>query len=99
MKVVVVNLPDELAAFVERAVADGSFDSPDHLFAHAVGLVHTEAMLGFSGSTQPTEPFVQSPPPPVVTATAVDLTRQAFDSPAFMADLVGKIKKRADDAK
>ena len=92
MKTVSVNLPDDLASFVERAISDGAFDSVDHLFTHAIGLVRTEAMLGAAGITntarEPYTPKSMTPLPPI------DLTRQGFDSPAFMADLVGRIKSR-----
>lgn len=101
MQTVSVNLPDDLAAFIGRALADGAFDSIDHLFAHAIGLVRTEAMLGAVGMVHTAEPPPVSKsetlvPPVDLTRQGIDLTRQGFDTPAFMADLVGKIKNRDD---
>ncbi len=85
-----VHLPDDLAAFVTEAVRDGVFESPDHLFAHAVAVVRTQTALGNTPDAAP-------PNPP--TPAAVDLTRQAFDGPAFMATLVDKIERRKDGEK
>ena len=85
-----VHLPDDLAAFVTEAVRDGVFESADHLFTHAVAAVRTQTALGQT-------PDVARPtatPPPVV-----DLTRQGFDGPAFMATLVDKIERRNADIK
>lgn len=99
MKTVVVKLPDDLADFVERAVVDGTFDSPDDLFAHAVGLVRTETVLGHPPAPTGSRPVLPaSAPQPLVATTTVDLTRQGFDGPAFMANLVGKIKENRSDA-
>jgi hypothetical protein len=80
-----VNLPDDLAAFVTDAVRDGVFESPDQLFAHAVAAIRTQTALGHTPDPSPASPA--SPQP-------VDLTRQAFDGPAFMANLVDKIERR-----
>ncbi len=78
MKTFAVNLPDELAAFVEAAVASGAWPSADRLFAHAVTLARTEAAAA----------------PKSGPLRAVDLTRQNFDSAAFVADLVDKIHRK-----
>ena len=85
-----VHLPDDLAAFVTEAVRDGVFESPDHLFAHAVAVVRTQTALGHTPAPAPPGP---------VTPQPVDLTRQAFDGPAFMANLVDKIERRKDTEK
>lgn len=86
-----VSLSDDLAAFVAEAVRDGVFESADHLFAHAVALVRTQTALGNTPDTDnPTAP---------PAAEVVDLTRQGFDGPAFMATLVNKLERRKDDDK
>jgi Arc/MetJ-type ribon-helix-helix transcriptional regulator len=109
MKPLTVQLPEELAGFVEQAVADGLFESADDLFAYAVGLVRTESVLGHrltpatpapaqSGSGTVAPPVPRHGTPPAVPLVPVDLTRQPFDSPNFMATLVGKLEqKRAED--
>jgi Arc/MetJ-type ribon-helix-helix transcriptional regulator len=101
MKNVSVSLPDDLAVFIERAVSDGAFDSVDHLFAHAVGLVRTEAALG--GERQVEVILTPAPAPtskPGSEVIQVDMTRKGFDTPAFMANLVGKLdKKRGEEPK
>ena len=88
MQTFAVNLPDELAAFVDLAVTSGDWPTADRLFAYAVTLARTEAMLG---RTQEVEP-----PPKTKSGTilAVDLTRQNFDSAAFVAGLVDKIHRK-----
>ena len=42
MKTYTITLPDEFAAFVDKAVADKKFDSLDHLFLYAVAQVEDE---------------------------------------------------------
>jgi len=42
MKTYQVTLPDEFAAFVDRAVAEGKFDSIDHVVLYAVAQVEAE---------------------------------------------------------
>jgi Arc/MetJ-type ribon-helix-helix transcriptional regulator len=42
MKTYQVTIPDEFAEFADRAVADGKFDSIDHLFLYAVAQVEGE---------------------------------------------------------
>jgi Arc/MetJ-type ribon-helix-helix transcriptional regulator len=42
MKTYQVTLPDEFAAFVDRAVVDGKFESVDHLVLYAVAQVEDE---------------------------------------------------------
>lgn len=88
-----VTLSDDLAAFVAEAVRDGVFESADHLFAHAVALVRTQTALGQTPDTS--APNSATPPP----AEVVDLTRQGFDGPAFMATLVDKLERRKLDDK
>jgi hypothetical protein len=102
MKSLLVNLEDELLSFVEQAVQDGNFDSADHLFAYAIGLVRTESVLGRRPSADPPPPLPVAPPPKPgsgVPVVAVDLTRKVFDGPAFMADLGGRLEKRKDEGK
>jgi Arc/MetJ-type ribon-helix-helix transcriptional regulator len=101
MPAVVVNLPDDLAAFVAQAVTDGRFDSADELFAYAVGRVRTDSALGGQMAPETPPEVVRSatPTPSRIPATAVDLTRHTFDSPNFMAELVDKIGKRASNPK
>jgi len=85
LKTFAVNLPDELAAFVDTAVAVGDWTSADELFAFAITLARTGAMLGrMPDADAPRQP--KSGP-----IRAVDLTRQNFDSAAFVAGLVDKI--------
>ena len=105
---VTVLLNDDLHNFVRRAVTDGLFDSMDDLVAHAIGLVRREAMLGrtydsdsasFAPKTPtpvpvPVSAAVLSEATPVELRPIVDLTRQGFDSPSFMGDLVGKIERK-----
>ena len=105
---VTVLLNDDLHNFVRRAVTDGLFDSMDDLVAHAIGLVRREAMLGrtydsdsasFASKTPtpvpvPVSAAVLSEATPVELRPIVDLTRQGFDSPSFMGDLVGKIERK-----
>lgn len=86
-----ITLPDDLAAFVAEAVRDGLFESPDDLFAHAVALVRTQTALGYS-------PDAPTAPPPQ-SSEVVDLTREGFDGPAFMATLVDKLERRKADVK
>lgn len=94
----VVNLPDDLAAFVAQAVTDGRFDSADELFAYAVGRVRTESVLGGAvnlvPAVEPVKPTTPTSTPSKIPATPVDLTRHTFDSPNFMAELVDKLGKR-----
>jgi Arc/MetJ-type ribon-helix-helix transcriptional regulator len=87
-----VSLSDDLAAFVAEAVRDGVFESADHLFAHAVALVRTQTALGYT-------PEASTATTPPTAAEVVDLTRQGFDGPAFMATLVDKLERRKDDEK
>ena len=49
MKTYQITLPDELAAFVERVLADKTWDSADHLFAYA--LLQTESELKLDNTT------------------------------------------------
>ena len=88
MKTFAVTLPDDLAAFVEAAVASGSWPSVERLFAHAVTLARTEAMLGRAPEPEATFKTKSG------TIQAVDLTRQNFDSAAFVAGLVDKIQRK-----
>ena len=62
MPALTVHLSDDLAEFVRQSVADGNYTSTDDLFAHALGLVRTESVLGrgSTGFTPRTEPI---PPP------------------------------------
>ena len=88
-----ITLPDDLAAFVAEAVRDGVFESPDHLFAHAVALVRTQTALGYTpDAADPTTA-------PSSSSEVVDLTREGFDGPAFMATLVDKLERRKADVK
>ncbi len=88
MKTFAVNLPDELATFVDSAVAAGDWRAADELFVFAITLARTEAMLGRTPAPDaPRQP--KSGP-----IRAVDLTRQNFDSAAFVAGLVDKIHIR-----
>lgn len=50
MKTYQVTLPDEIAAFVERVLADKTWDSADHLIAYA--LMQTEAELKGEATTE-----------------------------------------------
>ena len=88
MKTFAVNLPDELAAFVESAVAAGDWPTADRLFAFAITLARTEAMLGRSHEAEAPLKTKSG------TIQAVDLTRQNFDSAAFVAGLVDKIQTK-----
>ena len=45
MKTYTITLPDEFAAFVDRAVAEKKFDSVDHLVLYAVAFVEDELRL------------------------------------------------------
>ena len=85
MKTYAVTLPDDLAAFVDAAVEAGSWPSAEQLFVHAVTLARTEAMLGRTPVPEATFKTKSG------TIRAVDLTRQNFDSAAFVAGLVDKI--------
>lgn len=95
MKTFAVNLPDELAAFIETALASGDWPSVDRLFAYAITLARTEAMLGRTPDAEslPVRPVV-APVPKSGPILAVDLTRQNFDSAAFVAGLVDKIHRK-----
>jgi Arc/MetJ-type ribon-helix-helix transcriptional regulator len=42
MKTYQITLPDEFAAFVDRAVAEKKFDDVSHLVAYALGYVESE---------------------------------------------------------
>lgn len=98
MPTLTVHLADDLAEFVRQSVADGAYTSADELFAHAVGLVRTESVLGHSPTADPAARPTPHQVPAVVPSAPVDLTRQGFDSPAFMANLVGKLEqKRAEE--
>jgi len=111
MTPVTVTLRDDLLAFAQRAVADGQFATIDELVAYAIGLARTEAVLGrYRESNEvsfdpppvpvPTPaPILPPPAAPLPTYAPVDLTRQGFDSPAFMADLIGRIEKKTEDDK
>jgi len=85
LKSFTVVLSDDLAAFVEAALASGIWPSADRLFAHGVTLARTEAMLGRTPEPEPVFKTKSG------TIQAVDLTRQNFDSAAFVAGLVDKI--------
>jgi Arc/MetJ-type ribon-helix-helix transcriptional regulator len=105
---VTVLLNDDLHNFIRRAVTDGMFDSMDDLMAHAIGLVRREAMLGRTHDSDAVS-FAAPTPTPVPVAAAsvatvdprpiVDLTRQGFDSPSFMGDLVGRIERKTAEEK
>ena len=82
MKTFAVNLPDDLAAFVDAAIASSAWPSRDRLFAHAITLARTEATTGRSPEAKTKSGAIR----------AVDLTRQNFDSAAFVAGLVDKIQ-------
>ena len=94
MKTFAVTLPDELASFIETALASGGWPSADRLFAYAVTLARTEALLGRTPDAEslPAAPAV--PVPKSGPILAVDLTRQNFDSAAFVAGLVDKIHRK-----
>lgn len=85
MKTYSVTLPDDLAAFVESAVASGTWPTIERLFTYAITLARTEAMLGRSPAPDTTFKTKSG------TIQAVDLTRRNFDSAAFVAGLVDKI--------
>lgn len=94
-----VTLPAELARYVSDAIDGGAWSSLDELFAYAIGLARTAAVLG--------KPPAQTPPPadPVPAPAAVDLrktpasgsvpvvdlTRQSFDSSSFMSELTRRL--------
>jgi len=88
VKTFAVSLPDDLAAFVDSAVAAGTWPSAERLFIHAVTLARTEAMLGRTPEPEPEFKTKSG------TIKAVDLTRQNFDSAAFVAGLVDKIQTK-----
>lgn len=95
MKTFAVNLPDELAAFIETALASGDWPSADRLFVYAVTLARTEAMLGRTPDAESLpEVSAAVPVPKSGPILAVDLTRQNFDSAAFVAGLVDKIHRK-----
>ena len=85
MPTLTVNIPDELAAFVESAVASGDWPDAAAVVQQALLLLRTQAMLGREPEPM-TAPKTKSGP-----IQAVDLTRQNFDSAAFVAGLVDKI--------
>lgn len=84
MPTLTITLPDELAAFVESAVAGGDWPDADAVIQQAVMLLRTQAMLGREPEPLPAKSKSG-------TIQAVDLTRQNFDSAAFVAGLVDKI--------
>jgi len=104
MNTFTVTLPPDLARFIADELADGSWPSADALFAHAVTLARTAAVLGHSPVAHAPSP-VASPPaadlpalrpnlrqtPPSGTVPVVDLTRQGFDSSSFMGELTRKL--------
>lgn len=95
MNTFTVTLPPDLARFVADELADGSWPSADALFAHAVALARTAAVLGHAPS-QPVPPGPAAPKPngrpaPSGGVPVVDLTRQAFDSSTFMGELTRKL--------
>lgn len=105
MNTFTVSLPPDLARFIADELADGSWPSVDALFAHALTLARTAAVLGHAPYAPPAElPF--SPPPDVAvpapkpnlrqtppsgTVPVVDLTRQGFDTSRFMGELTRKL--------
>jgi hypothetical protein len=94
MKSVTIQLPDDLSAFVDRSIQDGNFSSVNELIVYAIGLVRTESMLGHIPTPSP----VSSQPKLTGAPATVDMTRHGFDSPSFMANLVGKLEqKRAEE--
>ena len=72
-----IALPPELAEFVEKAVARGEYPSADAVIAAALERLR-------AAIPAETKPELQLPPP-------VDLTRNGFDGPQFMADMMGKL--------
>jgi len=100
-----VTLPPDLARFVADELADGSWPSADALFAHAMTLARTAAVLGHAPYAMPAPlPSAPSPvedvpapkanlrqTPPSGSVPVVDLTRQGFDSTRFMGELTRKL--------
>jgi Arc/MetJ-type ribon-helix-helix transcriptional regulator len=71
------TLPTDLAEFVTRAVARGDYPSAEAMVVAAL------ERLRISSAAE-TKPEMQLPPP-------VDLTRQGFDGPKFLGDMMHKL--------
>lgn len=87
MKAYKIELPPELASFIDDAVAAGDWVSADTLIETAIAKLRTECMLGGPSRTSAT------PTLPEFTAEmpVVDTMRHSFDSPKFMAEMMGKL--------
>ena len=85
MKTYKIKLPDDLAKFVDEALAAGDWESRDRLFEAALAKLRSEsAPAGPSRSAAPTAPDIALPP-------VVDTTRQSFDSPRFLVEMMDKL--------
>jgi Arc/MetJ-type ribon-helix-helix transcriptional regulator len=91
MKSLRITLPDELAQFVEDAVASGDWPDTDRLIEYAITTLRTEIMLGKGPETLP---VTTSRTPTPASIPVVDTTRESFDSSGFMEGLMQKLRTK-----
>jgi hypothetical protein len=84
MRAYVVRLPDELAAYLDDAVARGDWADSNDLFVQAVITMRTAEVLGTAHELPP-------PQAPLSQAAMPTPKANAFDTPTFMAGLLRKV--------
>ena len=89
MKTYKIELPPELASFIDDSVAAGDWVSADVLIEAAIARLRSECILGGPSSSTPTLPEISTTP---ASIPVVDTMRESFDSPAFMAGLMDKLR-------
>lgn len=92
MRAYKIELPPELASFIDDAVAAGDWVSADALVESAIAKLRTECMLGGPSRTSATPTLPEFTAPVAAQMPVVDTMRESFDSPKFMAELMGKLR-------
>lgn len=88
MKMYQVSLPDEFAAFVDRAVAEGKFDSIDHLVLYAVAQVEDELRLDEAMTDEERDALQKA------IRIGIDQSNRGQVAPLDMAALRERVKAR-----
>ena len=91
MKSYRITLTDELAKFVDDAVASGDWPDLDRLIEYAITSLRTDTVLG---KTRDTVPTISNKARTPVSIPVVDTTRESFDSSGFMEGLMNKLRTK-----
>jgi Arc/MetJ-type ribon-helix-helix transcriptional regulator len=90
MKTYQITLPDEFAAFVDRMIAEGKFDSVDHLVLYAVAQVEDEIRLDDETDKEGLRKEIQK---------GIDQSKRGEVAPLDMAAIWAQVEERLAEEK